>query len=226
MTNKPFNDDNPDNRMEDEFEEEDFDEYEYSDEKQEAILTDVKKWTEDFSHTKHFEALTDEQKEWLDFIISAFAELLYGYELLSPKDWDVQDVDYCCLDLFPRKLSVEEAMFRSTAPVLSAFFTYLAEIGVNKRGLKLAGRVRKINDKIVQTSKNPSIWGMAKSVFAEMFTSKFDVPVSEEDLREKINQYNYNILKEKNVRQEKTGKSTKKKKKDSAKSRLKNKKKK
>ncbi|MEG3225537.1 MAG: hypothetical protein BME94_08555 [Methanobacteriales archaeon Met13] len=50
---------------------------EYSDEELEEILDKVYKWGVEFSESKYFEELTEEQKQGSEFVVMSFTEYMY-----------------------------------------------------------------------------------------------------------------------------------------------------
>jgi hypothetical protein len=137
---------------------------EYSDEELEKILDKVSEWSRVFSESQHYANLTEEQKEESGFIISTFTEYMYSYHGSRPDEWDEIDLRACCLDTLPRKITVDEPYYRSIAPVLSAFFTFLEAEGLLKGIAHLAKTVKEIDNRIVEKSNDPLNWGVAKSL--------------------------------------------------------------
>lgn len=127
------------------------------------LLGEIEAWYGEFSKSRHFEALTQEQKEKSNFVLTAFAEFMYVYHGLLPGEWDAKGLEECCLDTFPRKVSAEVALFRSIAPVLSAFFAFAGETKKVPKPLRLIEKVRQIGAQIVKNSENPELWGHSKS---------------------------------------------------------------
>ena len=100
---------------------------ESSDDEQQATQERVERWSEEFTKSPHFERLTESQKEKADAVITFFAEYAYSYLGATPEEWDRSVVIECCTEVLPRKVSAEPAFFEAVAPVLSAFFTFLAD---------------------------------------------------------------------------------------------------
>ena len=136
---------------------------EYSDKKLEEICDKVYKWGVEFSESKYFEELTEEQKQESEFVITSFAEYMYSYHGLSPKEWDEDGLKECCLYTLPRKITADESYFKSIAPVLSAFFAFLGEKNLLKNTSQLIRKVKKIDKQIVRNAKDPKNWGIAKT---------------------------------------------------------------
>jgi len=153
---------------------------EYSDQELDEILDKVHKWGVAFSNSKYYQQLTEEQQWESEGVIVFFAEFMYSYLELSPEEWDVVGLDECCLDILPRKVSAEESFFKAIAPVLSAFFTFLAERRLLRRAAALAKKVARIDKQIVRAASDPRRWGMAKSLVMAAMDAGVDVTDEEE----------------------------------------------
>lgn len=133
------------------------------DAKLEAILDEVGEWGVEFSESPYFEALTDEQKRESEFIVMKFAEYMYTYFDLAPAEWDERQVEECCVEVMPRKVTAEESFFRAVAPVLVVFFDFLDDRGFLEQGVALAETVQELEEEIIKQAQDPANWGMAKS---------------------------------------------------------------
>jgi len=60
-------------------------------------------------------------------------------------------------------VSAEPEYFQAVSPVLSAFFTFLAEKGHLSKARDLAGMAADLDEEIVAASQDKGNWGMAKS---------------------------------------------------------------
>jgi len=136
---------------------------EYSDEEMEEILDRVYEWSVEFSKSQRYEALTEEQKQESEPVIMSFTEYMYSYHGLSPEEWDEDELEECCPDTLPRKVSADESYFKSIAPVLSAFFVFIEEKGLLRNALNLTERVKEIDEQIIENASDPGNWGPAKS---------------------------------------------------------------
>jgi len=90
---------------------------------------------------------------------------MYSYHGLSPEEWDDEDseLEECCLYNLPREITADKSYFRSIAPVLSAFFSFLKGQGLLRNAATLATRVKELNREIVKNACDPQNWGPAKS---------------------------------------------------------------
>ncbi len=158
---------------------------EYSDKKLEEILDRVHEWGVEFSRSKYFEELTEEQKQRSEFVIMSFAEYMYSYHGLSPEEWDEDGLEECCLYTLPRKITADDSYFESVAPVLSAFFAFLSEKNLLKNASKLIEKVKKISKQIVRNARDPRNWGIAKTFAMAAKDVGVDI-TSEEEMRKFI----------------------------------------
>lgn len=137
---------------------------EYSDAKKNKIKKRVLAWTEEFEGDKRYKSLTDSQKEESGFIIDVFADLMYGYFLQEPAEWDAAALEECCLDLLPRKVSAELIFYQSVEPVLTGFFEFLQEKGHITKAPALISRLKKVSGTMIKLADDPKNWGPAKSL--------------------------------------------------------------
>ena len=153
---------------------------EYSDKELKETLDRVYDWCVEFSKSKYFESLTEEQKEKSEFVIMSFAEYMYSYFGLRPEEWDADGLEECCLDILPRKVSASESYYRAIAPVLIAFFSFLGEKKLLRRTLPLIRRLEEIGEEIVTIANNPANWGMAKRFVMSAMDAGVDISNQEE----------------------------------------------
>jgi len=166
---------------------------EYSDEELEEILDRVYEWGVEFSKSKYFEELTEEQKWESKFVIMSFTELMYSYHGLSPEEWDEDRLEECCLYTLPRKVTADESYFESIAPVLSAFFAFLSEKNLLKNTSKLIRKLKKIDRQIVRNARDPRNWGPAKSFVMAAKDAGVDI-TNEEEMQKFMVFYNLQQL--------------------------------
>jgi hypothetical protein len=140
-------------------------EEEYSDEELQDICNRVYDWGVEFSKSKYYERLTEEQKRESELVIMSFTEYMYSYHGVPPEEWDKERLEECCLYTLPRKITADESYYESIAPVLSAFFEFTEDKGLRRNSSDLANTVRKIDRQIVENAADPRNWGIAKSFF-------------------------------------------------------------
>ena len=140
-------------------------EEEHSEDDLDKIRDAVSAWTVAFSESTYFEELTEEQKRESECIILSFTDYMYTHHGLSPEEWDDEDgeLEECCLYTLPRKMTADKSYFRSIAPVLSAFFSFVKGQGLLRNAATLATRVKELDREIVKNACDPRNWGPAKS---------------------------------------------------------------
>jgi len=166
---------------------------ERSDEELEETLNKVYEWCVEFSESKYFEGLTEEQKQESEFVVMSFTEYMYSYQGLSPEEWDKGGLEECCLYTLPRKITADESYFRSIASVLSAFFGFVVEKGLLRNALNLAKKVKEIDKQIVKNASDPKNWGIAKSFAMAAKDAGVDI-TNEEEMKKFIALYNLQQL--------------------------------
>ena len=150
-------------------------EFEDEDQKLEAIHKRVGGWFDDFVKSPQYETLTEGQKDEAQQVVRFFAEYSYTYIGMVPGNWNPSGVTECCVEILPRKVSGDLPFFQALAPVLSAFFNFLAEKGLLRNARALAGRVSRLDEEIVAQSQDERNWGMAKSFVMAAFKAGVDV---------------------------------------------------
>ena len=155
-------------------------------------------WFDQFLNSSSFEKLTEEQKEQVDFILHCFGEYLEHVDASDPADWNTNNISELCLEVFPRKITAELALFECIGPVLIAFFNFLSENKMLKQAWKLSTCIKTIQADIPKEAADSRNWGMAKT-FA-MKALKEGVDLSDPTQNEKfIRQLNQNLNRKNNV---------------------------
>ena len=109
------------------------------------------------------EPLTETQKNKAPGIVRCFAEYSFRHIGMAPEKWNPGGLTECCVEILPGKMSAELAFFQAVAPVLSAFFTFLAEKGLLSNARALAKIVAELDEEIVAASQDQRHWGPAKA---------------------------------------------------------------
>ena len=161
----------------------------YSDEELEEICDRVCEWGVEFSESRYFEELTEEQKLESEFVVMSFTEYMYSYHGLSPEEWDEDGLEECCRYTLPRKITADESYYRSIAPVLSAFFAFVGEKNLLKNTSQLTRKVKEIDKQIVRAARDPRNWGIAKSFAMAAKDAGVDM-TNEEEMQKFIALYN------------------------------------
>ena len=136
---------------------------EYADRELEAIHEQVGGWFDGFVNSPQYDPLTETQKNKAPGIVRCFAEYSFRYIGMAPEKWNPGGLTECCVEILPGKMSAELAFFQAVAPVLSAFFTFLAEKGLLSNARALAKIVAELDEEIVAASQDQRHWGPAKA---------------------------------------------------------------
>ena len=128
-----------------------------------AIHKQVGGWFDGFIHTPPYQALSDIEKDKAPGIVRFFTEYSFRYIGATPEKWNRDVLRECCLEILPRKMSAERSFFRAVAPVLSAFFRFLAERGLLSNAPELASTVPELDGEIIRASQDERNWGPAKA---------------------------------------------------------------
>jgi hypothetical protein len=129
----------------------------------EVIHKQVGGWFDEFVGTPRYQALTEVQKDKAPGIVRFFTEYSFLHIGATPEKWNQDVLRECCLEILPRKMSAERAFFQAIAPVLSAFFRFLAERGFLTQARELVEAVVELDDEIIAASEDIRNWGPAKA---------------------------------------------------------------
>lgn len=150
---------------------------EYSDEEQARILKSVEKWADDCTQLKTFEKLPKYVQKEFGFVVTSVAEMMYGYHLQSPKRWTAVALEDILINVFPRKMLVQESFFKAVDPALTFFMGYLQQIGVltEKKAQSLTGRLKKAASVMRQYAKDASSYSPMKQLLLEGMEQGIDI---------------------------------------------------
>jgi len=135
----------------------------YAEREMEGIHKQVGGWFDGFVNSPQYEPLTETQKGNAPGIVRCFAEYSFRHIGMAPEKWNLGGLTECCVEILPGKMSAELAFFQAAAPVLSAFFTFLAEKGLLSNARALAKIVAELDEEIVAASQDQRHWGSAKA---------------------------------------------------------------
>ena len=147
----------------------------YSDKILEKIENQVGDWCNDFSETDFFNKLPKSHQDQAWFVTSVFAENMYNYHLQTPKEWTDFALQEVITDLFPRKISADENMFKAVEAVLNAFLQYIGEKKYIKNSSELIEMLKKSAPIMLKKSKNADNWGFAKQFAMSMLQNDIDI---------------------------------------------------
>jgi hypothetical protein len=147
-------------------------------------------WFDQFLKSSSFEKLTEEQKEKVDFILHCFDEYLEYVDASDPADWNTNNIRELCLEVFPRKITAELALFKCIGPVLIAFFNFLSENKLLKQAWKLSTCIKTIQADIPKQAADSRNWGMAKTFAMKALKEGVDLsdPTQNEKFIRQLNQ--------------------------------------
>ncbi len=157
------------------------------------MLKKCDKWVEEFIQTDYFKNLTNEEKKYMDFIISSFFQYLYIYFLKTPEQIDEEDLEEMCLFILPRKITAEDSYFKAIVPVLTGFFKFLENKGIIHNANELNTKLNGMREKIMEEVRNPNNWGISKFLLNSAKAAGINIY----DERE-LNAY-FNVLNELNL---------------------------
>lgn len=166
---------------------------EYSDKGLERAHKQAGEWYEAFMKSPQHEALTGAERDEAPSVVQFFVEFAYNYFGVEPAGWDCGVVVECCGELMPRKVNAPLPFFQAVAPVLSAFFDFLAGKSLLPNAHALAKTVAAMGDDIVTASQERSNWGIAKSFAMAAEKAGFDLD-DPEALDAFVNEYNSRLL--------------------------------
>src|ERR1051325_9608597 len=119
-------------------------------------------WLDAFVHTPHFHKLTEVQQSEGVSVVRLFTECSYNYVGVAPERWSKESLIECCIEVLPRKITAEREFYETVAPILSAFFDFLADKRLLKHAANLSKCVAGLSEEIVAASQDNRNWGPAK----------------------------------------------------------------
>jgi hypothetical protein len=150
-------------------------EKEYSDDTFESVRESVDGYIEQFKKTSLYMKLKPDEKNEVEFVISAFGELMYNFFLLVPINWNAMRAKECCIGIMPRKIVADKNFFNAVEPVLKAFMEFCGERGYVSDGKGIARRLQGITKSVIVNSDNPAGWGIGKTLLKGAESTGVDV---------------------------------------------------
>lgn len=147
----------------------------FSEETLEEIVAEAARRHSAFSKSSFFQQLTEEQQLMSEDVVELFSECMYLYEGAAPGEWGLEALDKVCLHEMPAQVVADKALFKAVAPVLSAFFSFLAHADLDARAGNMIPRLEEIGPKIVRNSQDKSHWGMAKTFTMQAWGEGVDI---------------------------------------------------
>lgn len=142
---------------------------------EESVLPIVNAWYDEFAASPEFGHLAAAHQSEAGAIIEFFAEYAHQHLGAVPKTWTAGDVRECCTEILPRKVSAKRSFFEAMEPVLSAFFTFLGNKGLQRNGHSLAKVTKGLSNQIIAISQDRSHWGPAKRLVMEALDEGVDI---------------------------------------------------
>lgn len=175
------------------------DSFEFEDEDEEEQEDEIYyEWFDQFLNSSSYQKLTEEQKEKAHFILECFDDYLEYVDANDPADWNTKNISELCLEVFPRKITAELALFKCVGPVLIAFFNFLSENKLLKQAWKLSDCIKTIQANIPKQASDPRNWGMAKTFAMKALSEGVDLsdPIQNEKF---IRQFNHDLNRTNNI---------------------------
>jgi len=166
--------------------------YEYSDKLADELRERLDELYDKFEKEESFKMLSEVQQEEASFIIQSFGDYMFSYHGELEKDWSPEEVVSCCTETLQRKVSAEEEYYASIVPVLDRFFEFLGKLNILSNPKELRDCLKSVEKQVVENAKDPSYWGMAKSMFMGAQAQGYDI-FDDEEREEYIEKYNQSL---------------------------------
>jgi uncharacterized protein YchJ len=128
-----------------------------------AIQQQVGEWFDAFVGSPEHERLSETEKGNAPGIVQVFSDYSFRYIGKAPEQWNQSVLAECCLEILPRQTSADLTFFQSVAPVLSAFFDFLAERNLLSKANDLSKAAAELDAEIVAASQDKRNWGPSKA---------------------------------------------------------------
>ena len=129
---------------------------------------DIRSWVEtsgeEFEDSEHFKNLNTSAQKSSSFLLGVFFEYCYSYCLVGPAKINHDVIDEMMLDVMPRKISADLETFESFSPVMQQFLLWCEEKNYMRNTQSIRDHINITSLEMIERSKNPSYWGMAKSM--------------------------------------------------------------
>lgn len=149
------------------------------DEQFEAVMKKAEEWGTGFKKSSFYKELPKKYRTEAEWIIERYTDFMFGYYDRLPGKWTQADTIDVVSYYFPKKISSDEAFFKSVVPVLTQFFYYLASERLIKNEDTLIRGLQKAEQSLVENMSNPAMWGPAKQL--AMSAEEFGVDLSNQD---------------------------------------------
>lgn len=154
------------------------DDYREDSDAEEAYTNVMETISQNFFKSSFAEKIADIEASDASFIIEIFVDYAMQYRGEMMKDWTKKTIDEICLDVLPRKVSMEVEKFEVIGKVLKHFFDFLvAENFIKNKAL--GNYVYSKRAIIHKNAENPANWGIAKTMM--MNAAEQDVDLDDTD---------------------------------------------
>lgn len=138
----------------------------FNDDSHSELMTWCEDILERFLESNSCSSWNSNKKNIAGFFIHGFVDYAYGYHLTKPFQYDDVLVENMCLDILPRKMSTNAKDFKLLAPILITFFEWCEDENIFGNTTGICNKLKTIDKEIYEKAKNPSNWGLAKSLFS------------------------------------------------------------
>ncbi|MDA3799781.1 MAG: SEC-C metal-binding domain-containing protein [Kiritimatiellae bacterium] len=166
--------------------------YEYSDKLADKLEKRIEKLYEEFTLEESFNLLSEEQQDEASFILQTFSDYMFSYHGELEKDWSPDNVELCCTETLPRKVSADESYYKAIVPVLDVFFEFLETKNVISNSKDLRKTIKSVEKDIIRNAADPSCWGLAKGMVMRAQSQGYDM-FDEDEMNEYVEQYNNSL---------------------------------
>lgn len=138
-----------------------------------------------FKDSVQFAQLNKEDQHWSPEVVETFTNETYSYCLQAPEEWDTTTIEEICLEFFSTYHIRRSEFFGHVAPVLSAFFGYLAEYKILENAAELQAKIQEIGPRIVPEAQDSSKWSPKKVFYMKHIEAGLDEsdPVAMDSLK-------------------------------------------
>lgn len=139
---------------------------EFNDDSHQALMTWCDEILEQFLKSSYCSSWKNNKKNIAGYFIHGFIDYAYGYHLAKPFQYDEMIVEDMCLDILPRKMTTDAKDFKLIGSILITFFEWCEHESLLEDTTAIRNKLKVIDNKIYDKAKDPSNWGLAKSLFA------------------------------------------------------------
>ncbi|MFN4150468.1 MAG: hypothetical protein ACK4IX_05965 [Candidatus Sericytochromatia bacterium] len=153
------------------------------------IIEEAEELFLEFSESRKFNNLTEEQKENAESIIINFTEFMFRFHNVVIEEWTNANLTACCLETLPNKLPAKEDWFKAFVPVMVNYFEFLKDAGMFFDVSSIVNTLKESESQIISRSQNHTLWDADKKILMMAILAGVDINSSEkiaEFIREKM----------------------------------------